>query len=196
MYCRACSGDIRAPCICGACKARKKKHHGRATARGCRNRHWVLLEADCVGDEVADDQVLQCTEVHQVHQMDGQIWRLWSDSTRPQDVPVWKRRWVRALRVCKAEACPRQEQNTTNEEHFMFWRRSAADPALPLYQRCRRHWQRFPPGPRCRHTSRTASSDPDCASRPTNVQLWMTPATEPVRTWERSCQAPETTSCK
>ena len=25
----------------------------------------------------------QCTEVHQVHRMDGQIWRLWSGSTRP-----------------------------------------------------------------------------------------------------------------
>ena len=44
--------------------------------------------------------------------------------------------------------------------------------------------------------SRTASSHQNCALRPTNFKPWMTPATEPARTRERYCRAPETTSCR
>ena len=67
-----------------------------------------------------------------------------------------------------------------------------------------RPWQRFSPGPRIaaparypaiRGVSKIASSGSTCALR-TNFKLWMAPATELVRTRERSCRAPVITSCR
>ena len=50
--------------------------------------------------------------------------------------------------------------------------------------------------PGTRGVSKIASNGSTCALRLTNLKLWMAPATELVRTRDRSCRAPVITSCR
>ena len=77
----------------------------------------------------------------------------------PKDMSVWKQqRGTRALRVCEAEACPYHEQNSKGNGNTSRLDRSAAAPV------------RYPA---IRGVSGTASSDPNCALRPTLSSGWL-----------------------